>query len=540
MKKCGWCTRVLFLLMGIFPALSWSAGMDTTTYRQILDHPYLPLKKPALIMVSGLVNHPGKEELFYLILGIGFLLALIKGAFPKYFKSLFSLFFQSSLRQKQTREQISQENLGAWMVQLLFVLSMGLFITLLVQWKQWSSLPFWLLFAWSAGFLAVLYLGKFLLLQFIGWVTQHQAAAEKYLFGVSLVNRIMGIAILPFVLLMAFHTDPIFLEQTFLVAMGMLVLLFGYRFLVSFSAIRSELDLNPGHYLLGLVALEWLPMALIYKGLMIYLAMTKTGTKTKAAASVTSLKKILVSQPRPESEKSPYFELERKYKVELVFHPFIVLEGIPAKEFRKQKIDIAQYTGIIFTSRNAIDHFFRMSEEMKVSIGQDTKYFCITEAVALYLQKFILYRKRKVFYGADGTNKSLFDVINKHKEAEKFLYVCSENQQDSEIVNWLKNHRCDFQLGFMYRSISNNIKPVLDQSEFDVICFFTPSGVKSLLDNCPAFKQNGTVMTAFGSNTSKAVADAGFRLDIQVPSPQKPSMVAALDQHLSALKLNRK
>jgi hypothetical protein len=272
MKKCGWCTGVLLLVMGFFPALAWSAGTDTSTYRHFLDHPYLPLKKPALIMVSGLVNPAGKEDLFYLILGIGFLLALIKGAFPKYFKSLFSLFFQSSLRQKQTREQITQDNLGAWMVQLLFVLSMGLFITLLVQWKQWSNLSFWLLFAWSAGFLAVLYLGKYLLLQFIGWITQHQAAAEKYLFGVSLVNRIMGIAILPFVLLMAFHTDPIFLEQTFLVAMGMLVLLFGYRFLVSFSAIRSELDLNPGHYLLGLVALEWLPMALIYKGLMIYLA----------------------------------------------------------------------------------------------------------------------------------------------------------------------------------------------------------------------------------------------------------------------------
>ena len=132
-------------------------------------------------------------------------------------------------------------------------------------------------------------------------------------------------------------------------------------------------------------------------------AKQSTNTKTK--------KRILISQPRPESEKSPYFDLERKYSVELVFHPFIILEGIPAREFRKQKIDISYYSAVIFTSRNAIDHFFRMSEEMKISIGQDTKYFCITEAVALYLQKFILYRKRKVFYGADGTNKSLFDVI---------------------------------------------------------------------------------------------------------------------------------
>ncbi|MBX9781378.1 MAG: uroporphyrinogen-III synthase [Chitinophagaceae bacterium] len=253
----------------------------------------------------------------------------------------------------------------------------------------------------------------------------------------------------------------------------------------------------------------------------------KQSTKTKTK------KRILISQPRPESEKSPYFDLERKYSVELVFHPFIILEGIPAREFRKQKIDISYYSAVIFTSRNAIDHFFRMSEEMKISIGQDTKYFCITEAVALYLQKFILYRKRKVFYGADGTNKSLFDVINKHKESEKFLYVCSENQQDNEIVSWLKNNKCEFTLGFMYRTISNDIKPVFENKSYEVICFFTPSGVRSLLDNYPGFKQNGTVMGAFGNNTSKAVEEAGFTLDIKVPSPKQPSMVAALDQFLA-------
>ena len=252
-----------------------------------------------------------------------------------------------------------------------------------------------------------------------------------------------------------------------------------------------------------------------------------------------AVKKILISQPRPESEKSPYFDLERKHSVELVFHPFILLEGIPARDFRKQKIDITFFTGIIFTSRNAIDHFFRMSDEMKINIGQDTKYFCITEAVALYLQKFILYRKRKVFYGADGSNKSFLEVISKHKEAEKFLYVCSENQQDSEIVSWLKNNKCEHQLGFMYRTISNNITKVMDQEEFHVICFFTPSGVKSLLDNYPKFKQNGTILGAFGNNTSKAVEDAGFNLEIKVPSPQKPSMVAALDQFLSSAKTKK-
>lgn len=268
--------------------------------------------------------------------------------------------------------------------------------------------------------------------------------------------------------------------------------------------------------------------------------MLKNGSKNSAAAK--AVKRILISQPRPESDKSPYFDLERKYNVELVFHPFIKLEGIPARDFRKQKIDIMYYTAVMFTSRNAIDHFFRMCEEMKVTIGQDTKYFCITEAVALYLQKFILYRKRKVFYGADGTNKSMFDVINKHKENEKFLYVCSENQQDNEIVNWLKTNKCEHQLAFMYRTISNDIKSVIGPKEkdYDVICFFTPSGVKSLFDNFPDFKQNGTVIGAFGSNTSKAVEEAGLTLEIKVPSPQKPSMVAALDQYLCSIKALKK
>ncbi|HEY0678822.1 MAG TPA: uroporphyrinogen-III synthase [Chitinophagaceae bacterium] len=245
------------------------------------------------------------------------------------------------------------------------------------------------------------------------------------------------------------------------------------------------------------------------------------------------IKKILITQPRPETDKSPYFELARKYQIEMEFYPFIRLEPIPSKEFRKQKIEIQNYTAVVFTSRNAIDHFFRTCEEMKISISQDTKYFCITEAVALYLQKFILYRKRKVFYGADGTNKSMFDVINKHKENEKFLYPCSENQQDNEIVNWLKNNKCEFATPFMYRTISNDIKPVLDQTEFDVICFFTPSGVKSLFDNFPKYKQNGTIIGAFGNNTSKAVEDAGLTLEIKAPQPQTPSMVAALEQYLS-------
>lgn len=261
--------------------------------------------------------------------------------------------------------------------------------------------------------------------------------------------------------------------------------------------------------------------------------MIKKGEKTKASKTHL-IKKVLITQPKPEGDKSPYFDLAKKHSVELYFHPFIIVDGIPARDFRKQKIDIANYTAVIFTSRNAIDHFFRICEEIKINISQDTKYFCITEAVALYLQKFILYRKRKVFYGADGTNKSLFDVINKHKDNEKFLYPCSQSF-DSEITNWLKSHNCEYATPVMYRIISNDVKEVMSKN-FDVICFFTPGGVRSLIENFPGYKQNGTRIGAFGPNTFKAVEEAGLTLDIKAPQPLAPSMVSALELYLSAAK----
>ena len=253
-----------------------------------------------------------------------------------------------------------------------------------------------------------------------------------------------------------------------------------------------------------------------------------------ADTSAQTVKKILITQPRPEGEKSPYFDLARKYNLKLDFHPFIVIDGISAKEFRKQKIDISSFSAVIFTSRNAIDHFFRICDEMKVSVSQDTKYFCITEAVALYLQKFILYRKRKVFYGADGTNKSLFDVINRHKDNEKFLYPTSQSF-DSEITNWLKNNNCGYAIPVLYRIISNDIKEVVERN-YDIICFFTPGGVKSLMENFPSFQQNGTRIGAFGINTFKAAEDAGLNLDIKAPQPLAPSMVSALELFLISLK----
>ncbi len=256
-------------------------------------------------------------------------------------------------------------------------------------------------------------------------------------------------------------------------------------------------------------------------------------TKVKPATP-----RILISQPKPEGTKSPYYDLALKLGLVLDFFPFIKVEGVPAKDFRKQKIEIPAYTAVIFTSRNAIDHFFRICDEMKISISQDTKYFCITEAVALYLQKFILYRKRKVFYGADGLNKSLFDVINKHKGNEKFLYPCSESF-DSEITNWLKTNKCEFATPVMYNIISNDIKPVIAKN-YDVICLFTPGGVKSLLENFPGFKQKETKIAAFGANTFKAAEEAGLTLDIKAPVPQSPSMVSALEKYFTASTTKKK
>ncbi|MCX6324854.1 MAG: uroporphyrinogen-III synthase [Sphingobacteriales bacterium] len=251
----------------------------------------------------------------------------------------------------------------------------------------------------------------------------------------------------------------------------------------------------------------------------------------KSGKEMQGIKSVLITQPKPDGLKSPYFDLASKYGLNLHFHPFIVVEGISSKEFRKQKIEIPAYSAVIFTSRNAIDHFFRICEELKIAVSHDTKYFCITEAVALYLQKFILYRKRKVFYGADGLNKSLFDVINKHKDNEKFLYPCSESF-DSEITNWLKSNNCEYATPVLYSIISNDIKDVI-ANNYDVICFFTPGGVKSLIENFPQYKQNGTRIAAFGANTFKAAEDAGLKLDIKAPVPQAPSMVSALEKFLT-------
>jgi uroporphyrinogen-III synthase len=263
--------------------------------------------------------------------------------------------------------------------------------------------------------------------------------------------------------------------------------------------------------------------------------MAKAVSSKKKGAEKKELKvcSILITQPKPETEKSPYFDLARKFDIKLDFHAFIRVEGLSGKEFRKQRIDISEYTAIIFTSRYAVDHFFRICEELKVKVSQDMKYFCITEAVALYLQKFILYRKRKVFFSADGSTQGLLDVIGKHKN-EKYILPVSDTAKN-DIAQYLIKHNIKYAEGTLYRMVSNDIKPVM-QSHYDMIVFFSPFSVQTLFDHDPAFKQNGTLIGAFGPTTSKAVEDSGLRLDVKAPAVNAPSMVSALELFLAKVK----
>lgn len=241
---------------------------------------------------------------------------------------------------------------------------------------------------------------------------------------------------------------------------------------------------------------------------------------------------ILITQPKPESDKSPYFDLARKYNVELEFFPFIRVEGLNAKEFRKQKLDLADFSAVILVSRNAVDHFFRICEEMKFKVSQDMKYFCITEAVALYLQKFILYRKRKVFFSADGSSEGLMDVLHKYKDRERFMLPVSENTKN-DLSPLLLSQGFTFSEAILYRTVSNDVDSILRKGH-DIIIFFSPFSVDTLLQNNPEYNQNGTLIGAFGNTTSKAVEDAGLTLSIKAPAPNAPSMVAALELFLGA------
>jgi uroporphyrinogen-III synthase len=248
------------------------------------------------------------------------------------------------------------------------------------------------------------------------------------------------------------------------------------------------------------------------------------------------IRKILVSQPEPQNPKSPYYELAKKYNLKVDFKPFVEIEGLSAKDFRAQKINILDFSAVIFTSKTGIDHFFRICNEMRTVVPDTMKYFCITENVAFYLQKYIVYRKRKIFHG-NAKFQDLIDIIIKHKE-DNFFVPLSE-PHNAEIPEMLDKNGIKYSIGTLYRTISTNFNNMKD-FDYDIIVFYSPSGIKSLKENFPEFVQGEIKIAAFGPTTACAVENEGLRLDICAPNPKAPSMTMALDEFLKEHNKNYK
>ena len=242
------------------------------------------------------------------------------------------------------------------------------------------------------------------------------------------------------------------------------------------------------------------------------------------------IKKVLVSQPKPTSDKSPYNDIAEKYGVEIVFRPFIKVESLSAKEFRLQKVSILDHTAVVFTSRHAIDHFFTLCTELRVTIPETMKYFCTSEQIALYIQKYVQYRKRKVFFGATGKFNDLLPSIVKHN-SEKYFVPMSDVHTD-EIKDALDAKKIQHTEAVMYRTVSNDFTPE-EKFDYDMLLFFSPAGIQSLLKNFPEFDQKNIAIGCFGPATAKAVKDAGLRLDLEAPTVEAPSMTAALDKFIA-------
>jgi uroporphyrinogen-III synthase len=254
-----------------------------------------------------------------------------------------------------------------------------------------------------------------------------------------------------------------------------------------------------------------------------------SGVMAKSAKeNLQKVKSILVSQPKPTDEKNPYSILAEKYKLKIDFRPFIQVEPVTFKEFRKQKIDILNHTAVIFTSRNAVDHFFKLCAESKIEIPPDMKYFCISEQTSNYLQKYIVIRKRKIFTGSRTAN-DLIEILKKHKN-EKYVFPCSNIRKD-DIPEFLQNNGYTFTEAIIYKTVASDLSDLADVN-YDIIAFFSPSGINSLFVNFPDFVQNNTRIAAFGPTTAKAVRDAGLRLDIEAPLPNAPSMTGALELYI--------
>ena len=241
------------------------------------------------------------------------------------------------------------------------------------------------------------------------------------------------------------------------------------------------------------------------------------------------IKKVLVSQPKPATEKSPYFDIAEKFGVEIDFRPFFKVEPLTSKEFRQQKISILDHTAVVFTSRHAINHFFHLCEELRVAIPETMKYFCVTEAIAVYLQKYIVYRKRKIFFGQTGKVEDLAVVIGKHPK-EKYLIPVSDVHKE-DLISLLEAKKISYTKAVMYRTVSNDFEDN-EKFDYDMLVFFSPSGISSLLKNFPNFEQKDIKIGCFGPTTAKAIKDAGLRLDMEAPTPEAPSITAALEIYL--------
>jgi uroporphyrinogen-III synthase len=241
------------------------------------------------------------------------------------------------------------------------------------------------------------------------------------------------------------------------------------------------------------------------------------------------VKSILVSQPKPEGEKSPYFDLAEKHNLKIDFRPFIQVQGVDVKDFRAQRVNILEHSAVIFTSKNSADHFFRICEEARITVPESMKYFCVTEAIAFYLQNYVVYRKRKIFAGKTDF-ASLVEVIRKHKS--EYYYLPCSDQMKADVTALLDKYNIRYTRSEIYRTVSSDLSDLADVN-YDVLAFFSPWGIRSLFENFPDFEQNKTRIAAFGAATIKAVEDRGLMVNIPAPVPNAPSKTMALDQYVT-------
>ncbi|MEN7546911.1 uroporphyrinogen-III synthase [Rapidithrix thailandica] len=256
--------------------------------------------------------------------------------------------------------------------------------------------------------------------------------------------------------------------------------------------------------------------------------MSSKAQKELKEGEIREVRSILVSQPEPANKNSPYHTLAIKYNLQIDFRPFIEIQSVSSKEFRKQKVNILDHSAVIFTSRNAIDHFFRIAKELKIEVPSDMKYFCISEQTANYLQKYIVIRKRKIFTGVK-TAMDLIDILKKHK-GEKYLFPCS-NIRKPDIPEFLEKEGYNFTEAVIYHTVASDLSDLADVN-YDMIAFFSPSGIASLFQNFPDFKQNNTRIAAFGPTTASAVRENNLRLDVEAPLPNAPSMTGAIELYI--------